>query len=95
MELLYLYLYLYLWKKSEVELCMVGWGLGGELWGSIMVYGLLWRGSTALAACSNERVMSKQSATVCLFGGAEPELTLAALSLQRDDNDEHLLALHP
>jgi hypothetical protein len=52
-------------------------------------------GSTLLAACSNERVMSKQSATVYFFHGAEPELILATLSLPWEDFDKHSSALHP
>ena len=60
-----------------------------------MEYGLLWRGSALLAACSNERVMSKQSATVYFLHGAEPELILATLSLPREDFDEHSSALRP
>jgi hypothetical protein len=54
-----------------------------------MEYFLLWRGSTLLAACSNERVMSKLSATIYSFHGAEPELILATLSLPQEDFDEH------
>jgi len=59
-------------RSCEGELCK----RLGEMWGSIMEYGLLWRESTLLAACSNERVMIKHSSTVYLFHGAEPKLVL-------------------